>query len=181
MIRDFRLHEYNQLESLAFIPKKRTEDHIPAWRRPYLPHLNPVVSPNQLLLREHTPIAWTQRAEFATEPPPALSSQWTTLGKPNVAEVVEHLVWLTTELAPDMEGADNDLLGDLRMTYKYLQEPEQSFETVSHALSRYSEIPIFLNVENPHAHPWVWASAKDLVLDVEVCSSLGNLRASERK
>ena len=146
-----------------------------------------MVPPHQLLLEEYVPIAWTQRVEFTTDPPPALRRRWMNLGKPSVEEVVEHLVRLTTEIGRDLEGVyawNNGFIGDLRQTYqhlqfKLLQQRDQEVQPVSDALSGYSEVPIFLNVENPQSCPWVWASAEELVLDIEVHCLFGILHASE--
>jgi len=127
-----------------------------------------VVSPSQLLLRKHIPVAWTCRAAFDIEPSPALCNTWTDLGKPDITEVVEHLVKLSTEVADSVENVyswRNDFLSDLRKTYKYLQEANA--DTVKEALYGYEAAPIFLNVKDSQSHPWVWDSVKTLVLDVD--------------
>ncbi|KAG8985597.1 hypothetical protein FRB94_003557, partial [Tulasnella sp. JGI-2019a] len=82
----------NTIANLRFIPYDTRRHDVPE----FAPFARPlqdvdVASPQELVRTEHAPVAWTQRACFATTLPPFIAAIMPDLGVPSAAEVVRHL------------------------------------------------------------------------------------------
>ncbi|TFK62955.1 hypothetical protein BDN72DRAFT_803733 [Pluteus cervinus] len=126
-----------------------------------------VVSPSRIVSRQYERIAWTQRALIPTDPKTSnLLSVNPQFGVPDASDVVKHLHFLATRIAPDHPG-DASLIEDLEATYQWLKEHQLEAQG---SLSRYEDVPIFLNVDDPRsrADDWsqCWRSARQLMLGV---------------
>ena len=81
------------LANLRFVPRdtsttRRVGDQVSIPLPEGITQLPGIVSPNQLVLANMEPIAWSQRARFATQPGALVTSFWRTLGQPQVSDAV---------------------------------------------------------------------------------------------
>ncbi|KAJ7172036.1 hypothetical protein C8R46DRAFT_1190033 [Mycena filopes] len=152
-----------QLSRIPFIPRapQRSNASFGFDPEPYCLPLPVVVSPAQVVRREHEQIVWTQRALFRDQPGPTLGFNHPWLGIPQVEEVVAHLTVLATIIAPQHDR-DQILLQHLQATYHWLNRNTEAARP--HLLSAAGAV--FLNVDDPLSQSWEWRSAQQLLLDV---------------
>ncbi|KAJ7749524.1 hypothetical protein DFH07DRAFT_942043 [Mycena maculata] len=161
--------QWRQLRTIQFIPRHQlrspSASSLSFNAASYCVPLPLVVSPSQLVRREHEEVAWTQRALFQEQPVPntILFAVDSSLGAPDAKEVVEHLAVLALKVAPSYPG-DRTLLKHLRATYKWLNENNE--EAREFLLLRASEA-LFLNVDDPVAEPWEWRPAEQLFFNID--------------
>ncbi|TFK35891.1 hypothetical protein BDQ12DRAFT_267709 [Crucibulum laeve] len=161
---------WQQLDTIRFIPRSQFE----VFRRPktsqigcdvtsHLKEFPELVSPNEVVLEEFEPIAWTQQA-LIDQPHERLMMSHRSFGQPTVLEVIQHLRVLTLTVARKYT-ADRHILSDIKATYTWLNEHTE--EAAEHLILYHNEA-IFLNVHNPlplgHDH-WAWHSADQLYFE----------------
>ena len=99
----------------------------------------------EVISQDFMPIAWTQR--IMTAVPPGNFLRQNHLFIPTVANVVEHLVQLSTNFASICRIKVNDFFSDLAATYDYLNLPDHVAEASTYLVERYNDTPIWLNDE----------------------------------
>ncbi|TDL18851.1 hypothetical protein BD410DRAFT_461654 [Rickenella mellea] len=154
---------FAQLSHLRFIPahpERHSQDDLARFAN----GLPSVISPDQAVLRQHSSIAWTQRATIADEPSAILIAIMPMLGVPTIGEVVAHLLVLATEIAPQ-HSPNMHLLADIKATYACLNSNIQNARIL---LQNYQDTFLWLNVDDPRSRheTWVWRSSKQLVFDM---------------
>ncbi|KAF8963747.1 hypothetical protein BDZ97DRAFT_1919523 [Flammula alnicola] len=110
------------------------------------------------------PIAWTQRSLFFEGPTQDVLTLNANLGVPKIAEVVEHLKILTTEIGRD-HPRNLTLMSDIKATYKWLNDRADDAREI---LLFSGDLRLFLNVDDPVHDDWngQWCSGQELVLNL---------------
>ncbi|KAK0187120.1 hypothetical protein F5146DRAFT_1063566 [Armillaria mellea] len=155
---------WRQLDNLRFIPRLplRQKSMGIAEFSPYVKHLPPVISPNEMILPEYEPISWTQRAIGKVRPAERVLLANPSLGKPTNSDVIQHLRVLALEVARD-HTFDRHVLSDLEATYKWLDEHQ---DEVGEEMITLHQEHLFLNVDDPKRDVWMWNSADDMFFNI---------------
>ncbi|KAG6915771.1 hypothetical protein DXG01_009887 [Tephrocybe rancida] len=160
-------HLWSTLDNLRFIPCDPSRRHSPAPHNLdpsiYAKSLPTIVSPNELILPQFEPIAWTQRAHFLDQPRDRIRIANPALGRPSFPEVVEHLKTLALRVLRDFPSSPR-LLGELTQTYAWLDANCNG--DVQRLLPTLHAEPLFLNVTDPSTFDnWEWCDADHLLLN----------------
>ncbi|KAI0739602.1 hypothetical protein C8Q80DRAFT_1274667 [Daedaleopsis nitida] len=123
-----------------------------------------IVSPNRILLHEHSSVCWTQRALFPEQSSVIrrLVMADESIGVPTVEEVVKHLRVLALKIAPRYPK-DSGLLEDLEATYKFLNDRDAD---AAPYLLRQRREKLFLNVDDPTRDGWHFCAASQIMFNV---------------
>ena len=138
----------NSMANLAnchFVPVLIPTPTIPSYRHEFMRRLigsNLVSNMNNVLSPEFLPIAWTQRI-FATHPPAPFLEDFGFA--PAIADVVEHLVTLSTEFAARCSIKETLFFEDLVKTYDYLNHEDRLREASAYLLQHHCEDKVWLN------------------------------------
>ncbi|KAJ7578054.1 hypothetical protein C8J56DRAFT_1031317 [Mycena floridula] len=161
---DLSITQWKRLDGYAFIP--RSPDRRPRATYEtafYGKSLPAVLPPSQMLRNEYESVAWTQRGLFSTIPSRQLLSEHSTLGVPEVYEVVAHLRVLALEIAPDRSPRRNmSLLEDLEATYGWLADKAPAI--IAQHLD--TSEAVFLNVDDPKTDEWEWSGISNLWFNI---------------
>ncbi|KAG7442137.1 uncharacterized protein BT62DRAFT_1010912 [Guyanagaster necrorhizus] len=155
---------WRQLDNLRFIPRLPLRQKLMgiAEISPYVKHLPPVISPDEMILPEYEPIAWTRRAICTVRPAERVLLVNPSLGKPTNSDVIQHLHVLALEVARD-HPFDRHLLFDLNATYNWLDERQ---DEVGEEMIDLHQERLFLNVDDPNSDVWVWNSADEMFFSI---------------
>ncbi|KAH8924544.1 hypothetical protein BT69DRAFT_1349404 [Atractiella rhizophila] len=154
---------WSKVRHLRFIPSKES-----ARMRAFGSCLNGagpirslVCAPEELMLDSYQTIAWTQRNLFQTEPSTNLRQRYPDLGCPSLIEVLQHLVVLTSILAPCIfsSTARTDLMKDIFACYDYLEE---NVDEAREYLDSITDQAVFLNVDSTDDE-WTFVKGTELV------------------
>ncbi|KAK0447435.1 uncharacterized protein EV420DRAFT_1713851 [Desarmillaria tabescens] len=155
---------WRQLDNLRFIPRLplRQKSMGIAELSPYVKQLPEVISPNEMILPEYEPIAWSQRAICTVRPAERVLLANPGLGKPANSDVIQHLRVLALEVARD-HTFDRHVLSDLKATYKWLDEHQ---DEVGEEMIKLHQERLFLNVDDPKSDVWMWNSADEMFFNI---------------
>ncbi|KIO21522.1 hypothetical protein M407DRAFT_10336 [Tulasnella calospora MUT 4182] len=110
---------------------------------------------------QEPPVAWTQRARFSSLPSAHLKAIYPSIGEPAATDVVQHLVSLVKNIAPNHHQS-SILLSNIRSVYGWLKDNKDVATSLLRPLSKQ---PLWLNIDSILDN-WTWRTADELVFDL---------------
>ncbi|KAG9042576.1 hypothetical protein FS837_010678 [Tulasnella sp. UAMH 9824] len=152
---------FETIRRLRFLPRQSQRHPSDSDFDTYARDLPNVVSLDDLCAPEHEAVVWTQRARFSSFPSAHLKAVYPNVGEPTSVDVVQHLVSLVNNVAPNHHQS-SIFRGNLQSVYDWLKDKKEAANSLPEALSKQ---PLWLNI-NSDLDNWTWKTADELVFDL---------------
>lgn len=140
---DWTKLQLNRLSDFHIIPVRQYNPVAVGYRDITKGRGNILATLKEITTVDNIPVSWTQR-HVASKPPPTWLSNIIDFG-PTAAEVVKHLVELTTVVAQRCTLDDENFFTDLKATYEYLSHKNYIDESGTIILEHYADKALWLN------------------------------------
>ncbi|KAG8972491.1 hypothetical protein FRC05_009844 [Tulasnella sp. 425] len=151
---------FDTIRRLRFLPRHTQRHPSDLDFDRYARDLPNVVSLDDLCAPGRDSVVWTQRAKFVTFLSAHLKAVYPDIGEPTVPDVLRHLIFLATRVAPNHHQS-YIVLDDIQKVYEWLMS---NAHHVKGRLQSLAKQPLWLNVDSAQ-DDWThaWRSADELV------------------